>query len=150
MVLEQHIYQTNADYAECQRRASGSPDVRSCIPSQKGVLTIRFKNHKAIAQISSKGTLMLYVDSSEYDEAWNVLKPVLATIDGRPLEIKTLDRIPHPDNIRLRALIQQAQEDGSIESQLSVIKEIERASKKKRDLRSRPNSAAMKPSLPKP
>ena len=150
MVLEQHIYQTNADYVECQRKASESLYVKSFIPSEKGVLTIRFKNQKAIAQVSSKGKLMLYVDSSEYEEAWKVLKPILATSNGRPLEIKRLDRIPHPDNIRLRALIQQAQEDGSIESQLSVIEEIERASKKKGERRSRPNSAATKPSLANP
>ena len=87
-----------------------------------------------VQRLASKGKLILYADSSEYEEAWKVLKPILATINGRPLEIKRLDRISHPDNIRLRAFIQQAQENGSIKSQPSIIDEIERASKKKRDL----------------
>lgn len=131
MVLEQHIYQTNVDYAECQRKAKESPDVKNYLSSEKGLLIIRFKNCKAFAEITTKSKVMLYTDPSEFDKGWQMLKPILATIDGKPVEIKWLARVPQPDNIRLRALIQQADEEGSIESLLSIIDEVERMEKKK-------------------
>jgi len=134
LVLEQHIYQTNVDYVQTLLKAKESSDVKNYDPSEKGILTIYFKTTKAIAQVTPTGKLMLYVDSSEYDQAWKTMKPILATIDGRPLEIKQIDRILHPDNLRLRALTQFADENGSIESQLSVIDELKRMEAKRKRL----------------
>jgi len=73
---------------------------------------------------------MVYVDSSDFENLWKILMPMLRTKNGGPVKIKWLKRITHPDNIRLRALMHQEAENGSIESQLSVINELQRMREK--------------------
>lgn len=132
MVLEQHVYETNADLEACSRAAQESPHVKGHYSSEKGLLTIRFHEYEAIAQITSKGKLMVYVDSSDFEALWKTLKPILRTREDMPLEIKWLEKIPHPSHVRLKSLMVDAEMNGSIESQFSIIDELERTRKKQK------------------
>jgi len=138
LVSEQIIYQTAADLSASSEAANESRHVETSHVNQKGHLTMRLKLHKVKVQVTSRGKVMIFWDSYwsqwSWRRIWRILfNEVLRTRDHRPLttsDIVWLKRIRYPGayhpETRLKALILDDLDDGSIESQLSVIDELTR------------------------
>jgi hypothetical protein len=140
MVLEQIVYQTNAYPHACiERLRELNMEYRE---SETGLLTFRISSPSATVQLSPRGKLSTYVDSSTSnrlrEKLWRTLKKILRTAEGKELDfmdIRWLKRVPYPGTsnheVRLKALMYDGWANGSIESQLSVLDELRAMEKKK-------------------
>jgi hypothetical protein len=134
-LLEQIVYQTNADpHASITFWRTSGVDLRY-FESEKGILTFYMKNPKVTVQLTPKGKMIFFVDSKISERSrkslWRRLKRILKSANGNPVadQLNWLNRRPYPGGgatqheVRLKALTLDAETDGSIESQLSVIDE---------------------------
>ena len=143
-MLEQIVYQTNADPQASIIYWKESGADLTYFESQKGIVTFDMKNPRVKVQLTSTGRLIFFVDSKISEKSrkrlWQRLKRILRSASGDPVadNIKWISRRPYPGRaasqheVRLKALMLDA--DGSLESQFSVIDELRagKAVRKKR------------------
>lgn len=129
MSFEQYVFaiEPSVDYEGCCEAARQHSGVRSCDPSEKGHLTILFRDISAKIQITSRDKLNLWMEHEATIETWHTLWDVvsglLLTRDKNPAQLRLL-RLPteHGDTVELFDRIF----DGSVEGQLNLVSELKR------------------------
>jgi hypothetical protein len=86
----QTVYETNADYYKTWERMKGHPLIGTVEASRKGHLCFKFKTGKHILELVGETSRLvaLWEDEEEEKKLFPLLKEVLVTANGRPLEIR--------------------------------------------------------------